>query len=105
MHKKSSNSFQLDEVTGVVREMGSDDDTAEQTVPASTMAQVDRPMGAGSEDIQVSSETSEHAVAGGAEKTVDDEVATLKEELEVEVTLLHYSVELKVKLYVQPGLN
>ena len=59
-------SFQLDEVTGVVQEMHSDDNNADETVTSSRTAQVHRP------DV--------------AEKTEDDELATLKEELEVEVT-------------------
>ena len=63
LHKTSINSFQLDEVTGVVQEMHSDDNTADETVPSSRT--VDRPI--------------------AAEKTEDDELATLKEQLEVEV--------------------
>ena len=66
LHKKSKISFQLDEVTGVVQEMQSDDNLADDTVPSSVTAQVDRP--------------------DAAEKTEDDELATLKEQLEVEVT-------------------
>ena len=63
LHKTSINSFQLDEVTGVVQEMHSDDNNADETVPSSRT--VDRPI--------------------AAEKTEDDELATLKEQLEVEV--------------------
>ena len=46
--------------------MQSDDNLADDTVPSSVTAEVDRP--------------------DAAEKTEDDELATLKEQLEVEVT-------------------